>query len=78
MAWDLYILARQKEYQKNVNLKSTPGTILQLPNQSIGVATSTNFIELKKIQLEGKKVLSVEEFLMGYPDLINSYFGSKT
>ena len=66
------------EYQKNVNLKSTPGAILQLPNQSIGVATATNFIELKKIQLEGKKVLSVKEFLMGYPDLINSYFGSKT
>ena len=64
------------EYQKNVNLKSTPGTIVQLSNQSIGVVTSTNFLELKKIQLEGKKVLSVEEFLMGYPNLINSYFES--
>ena len=64
------------EYQKNVNLKSTPGTIVQLSNQSIGVVTSTNFLELKKIQLEGKKVLSVEEFLMGYPNLIDSCFES--
>lgn len=64
------------EYQKNVNLKSTPGTIVQLSNQSIGVVTATNFLELKKIQLEGKKVLSVEEFLMGYPNLIDSCFES--
>ena len=70
------IIHNGNEYQKNVNLKSTPGTIVQLSNQSIGVVTSTNFLELKKLQLEGKKVLSVEEFLMGYPNLINSYFES--
>ena len=70
------IIHNGNEYQKNVNLKSTPGTIVQLSNQSIGVVTSTNFLELKKIQLEGKKVLSVEEFLMGYPNLIDSCFES--
>lgn len=70
------IIHNGNEYQKNVDVKSTPGTIYQLPNKSIGVVTSTNFLELKKLQLEGKKVLSIEEFLIGYPNLINSYFES--
>ena len=71
------IIHEGNEYNNNSKGKSTPGMIIELPNQSIGVVTSTNFFELKKLQLEGKKVLSISEFIIGYPNLINSYFENK-
>ena len=39
-------------------------------NQEIAVSTKKGLIVLKKIQLEGKKEMPIEEFLRGYPETI--------
>lgn len=41
-------------------------------NQNIAVQTEKGLIFLKKIQLEGKKAMAIEEFLRGNPDFIGN------
>jgi methionyl-tRNA formyltransferase len=45
--------------------KETPGSIIEISESGITVATGTDSLILKEIQLEGKKRLSVEEFVKG-------------
>jgi methionyl-tRNA formyltransferase len=45
--------------------KETPGSIIEISGSGITVATGTDSLILKEIQLEGKKRLSVEEFVKG-------------
>jgi methionyl-tRNA formyltransferase len=51
-----------------------PGTVFQTDDPEIPavVATSEGFLGLKTIQLEGKKAVSVKDFLNGSPDFIGS------
>jgi len=51
-----------------------PGTVFQIDDPEIPavVATSEGFLGLKTIQLEGKKAVSVKDFLNGSPDFIGS------
>jgi methionyl-tRNA formyltransferase len=43
-----------------------PGTIAEVTPASLVVATGTGGLALKEVQLEGKKRLSIEEFLKGH------------
>jgi methionyl-tRNA formyltransferase len=45
--------------------KGTPGSIVEISEQGIAVATGTGTLVLKEIQLEGKKRMPVEEFVKG-------------
>jgi methionyl-tRNA formyltransferase len=45
--------------------KGTPGSIVEISEKGIAVATGTGTLILKEIQLEGKKRMPVEEFIKG-------------
>jgi len=44
-----------------------PGTIIEITPVGLVVVTGTGALTLTEVQLEGKKRLSIEEFLRGYP-----------
>ena len=46
-----------------------PGKVLKLGN-AVAVGTGQDMVELKEVQLEGKRALAIDEFLRGHPDLI--------
>ena len=48
-----------------------PGTVFKNENDIL-VTTSTEFIRLTQVQLEGKQPQSIEEFVNGHPDFITS------
>jgi methionyl-tRNA formyltransferase len=49
-----------------------PGTIMSDGNKFMNIATSNGYLSIKELQMEGKKRLSIEDFLRGFHD-INSY-----
>ncbi|SFR95590.1 methionyl-tRNA formyltransferase [Anaeromicropila populeti] len=57
--WDADVV--EKEYQE------VPGTVVEVSGTGIVVATGQGGLELKEIQLEGKKRMTADNFLRGYP-----------
>lgn len=57
-----------------VSHNQTPGTIETDGKKELLVATQNGYIRIKSIQLEGKKRLSVEEFLRGMPQIASFTF----
>ncbi len=54
-----------------------PGTVLALPGDApVGVVTGEGILGLRRVQLEGKKPLSAEEFLRGRRDFIGQVLPS--
>jgi methionyl-tRNA formyltransferase len=52
---------------------TTPGTVTLLQDagrKSLAVTTGADLLVIKQLQLEGKKTMSVEEFLRGYPQIV--------
>jgi methionyl-tRNA formyltransferase len=50
-----------------------PGTVTLLQDagrKSLAVTTGADLLAIKQLQLEGKKVMSAEEFLRGYPQIV--------
>jgi methionyl-tRNA formyltransferase len=45
-----------------------PGTIIQISNDGVDVATGAGVIRLKNIQLIGKKAMMIRDFLNGQPN----------
>lgn len=58
-------------YSRAVDGDYKLGQIIQI-GERIGVKTSKNFVILKKIQLEGKEITAIENFINGYPSFIGS------
>ena len=54
----------QSELLKNVSKE--PGTIISDSRKFMNVATADTFISIKELQIEGKKRLTIEEFLRGF------------
>lgn len=50
---------------KNDRTDKEPGTVLEVSDDGIEVATGNGIIVLKEIQLEGKRWMTVEEYLRG-------------
>lgn len=46
--------------------KSLPGTVLYVTKDTIAVQTGDGVLQLSNIQLEGKKRMTVKDFLLGY------------
>ncbi|MDD3183749.1 MAG: methionyl-tRNA formyltransferase [Anaerostipes sp.] len=52
-----------------------PGTIVDITKKSIVVAAGENALELKEIQLAGKKRMQVQAFLLGYEVSVGTVLG---
>ena len=48
------------------------GRVVELPHRGAGVITAKGILEIKKLQLEGRRLLQIEEFLMGQKDFLGS------
>lgn len=60
-----------KEAEIEVKESTNPGTVTKL-DEKIAVTTGEGYLILKTVQLEGKKTVDVNNFLNGYPNLLNS------
>ena len=51
-----------------------PGTVvsIQAPGVALGVVTGDGVLGLRSLQVEGRRAISAEEFLMGYRDFVGS------
>ena len=52
-----------------------PGTVLSLPEGRIAVVTGSGVLEVKRLQLEGKRPVTASEFVSGYPDFVGATMG---
>ena len=52
---------------KNLN----PGTIFKTKDSNLAAKSKKNALILEKVQLEGKKVMTGQEFIRGYPNILN-------
>jgi len=57
--------------KKDSQIKHLPGKVFQSGNK-IGIKVSDGVIIIEKMQLEGKKTLTAEEFANGHPDFVGS------
>ena len=49
-----------------------PGTVIGLVDHEgtgVGIVTGGGLLGIRKLQLEGRRALTAEEFVRGYPDL---------
>lgn len=54
-----------------------PGTAIELPKPlSVGVATGDGMLALRRVQLEGKREVTAEEFVRGQQDLLGAHLYS--
>lgn len=54
--------------------KSESGTVFLTPDRKLAVACGKDNLILEKVQVEGKKEISGNEFIRGYPKILNSRF----
>ena len=55
-----------------------PGTVTlrkEAGHTMLAVVTGSGFLEIERLQLEGKKAMSAEEFLRGYPQIVGDVMG---
>lgn len=59
---------------------TTPGTVSLLQNaghKALAVTTGDGLLVIQQLQLEGKKAMSAEEFLRGYPHIVEETLAAK-
>ena len=66
------ILTKMELTSTKENNNVAPGTIIRTSSNKIAVSTATTDLLLSTIQLEGKREISVQEFVLGHPTFINS------
>ena len=52
--------------QSSDDVKAAPGVVTSVSKDSFAVMTGDGFLEITEIQLEGKKRMTVKDFLLGY------------
>lgn len=62
---------KSRKYSANINNNYKAGTLIMLKNTLL-VSTSSGFIEILELKLEGKKIMSNTEFNNGFNSLNNS------
>jgi len=75
----LRVILEQVEYgnEQNEGLQAaSPGTVVVATSDQLHVATGRGLLKILRIQPSGKRVLSVEEFLRGYPVAPGERFGA--
>lgn len=59
-------------------VEGRPGQVLSLsPTTPAAAVTGDGLLALSRLQLEGRKAVTVREFLAGYPDFIGAYLGNQ-
>ena len=66
------ILTKMQLTSTKENNNVAPGTIIRTSSNNIAISTATTDLLLSTIQLEGKREISVQEFVLGHPTFINS------
>lgn len=59
----------------DVSSTSTPGLVIQLPNNKVAIQCGRGALELSLIQKEGRKIMSITDFLNGNPEFMGSVLG---
>ncbi|MDP6107461.1 MAG: methionyl-tRNA formyltransferase [Candidatus Brocadiia bacterium] len=54
-----------------------PGRVVSLPSGGLGIAASEGVLQIRRIQLEGRRAAAVREFVWGYPEFVGSMVGEK-
>ena len=66
-------ILKTRVYAKADHFLTYPiGKTLVVPQNEIGVQCGKDFLVIEKLQLEGKKEISSEDFIRGYPDFIGT------
>jgi methionyl-tRNA formyltransferase len=55
-----------------------PGTVIlrkEAGHQRLTIVTGSGYLVVDRLQLEGKKAMSAEEFLRGYPQIVGEVLG---
>ena len=51
------------------------GRVLGMPDGRVGVASGSGVLVLHRLQLEGRRPVSVDEMVSGYPGFVGSRLG---
>ena len=54
---------------------TSPGRVVPLPNGGVGIGTGEGVLEVRRLQLEGRRAHSAREFVAGHRDLVGSTVG---
>jgi methionyl-tRNA formyltransferase len=60
----------------SLSSQAKPGTVLALRKEGVQVAAGGGSVLIKTLQLEGRRPLSVDEFVRGYPLEVEAIFGA--
>lgn len=63
--WRAEVISREELTAKE--LSHVPGAVLRIERNGIGVLTGDGMLLIRELQLEGKRRMTAEEFLRGYP-----------
>ncbi len=69
--------ASVEESVEGSNSEAIPGEVIELRKDSLAVMTGKGILVIKELQLEGKKRMSVDAFLRGYPVMKGAKLGCK-
>jgi len=56
---------------------AAPGTVLEAAGERLVIAAGTDAVRLDRVQPSGKRLLSIAEFLRGYPVQVGQHFGGE-
>lgn len=69
---DLKIVRAVPTGQRSAPQLHTPGQVIRLDGERIGVVAGDGVLELREVQLAGKRAMSIEEFVRGHAAFVGS------
>ena len=63
-------------FEQQADVSAAPGQVIALPEGVGVVVTGEGLLAVRRLQLEGRRPVSVEEFLRGHRDLVGSVLGA--
>jgi methionyl-tRNA formyltransferase len=67
--------AKRSAYQSFVGVPGTVSVQKEAGHEVLAIVTGSGILLVDRLQLEGKKVLSAEEFVRGYPQIVGEVLG---
>jgi methionyl-tRNA formyltransferase len=67
----LKLLVIASEVKQSPDNKTTPGKV-QMTDEGLFIECGSGLIQILKLQLEGKKAMSVQEFLNGFKTIVST------
>lgn len=59
-----------------MDIAAAPGQVVALPGGGVGIGAGQGALAVRQLQMEGRRALSIPEFLLGYPDFLGSVVGT--